>query len=245
MLRAWVVPLFSGSNGRGTVRTSPPHKAEANNPSESAITVREHIVFDGNKGWKHGSITYRLACGTAVEKAPNGDLLCWWLSGSGSEPATDNNVLDGVSTDQGKTWGKPSILVPAGAMAAAVVCMYPTSDGRLIAFAAHWPADKRSASGRTSVWNRTITAIPGATRNRCPFTTTTLPSQSHELANGEYLFAASFFDQRPEPLVAPVSAAVVHAKRKRRGLRHAKRRRWAARREVLDPPARLLVLVAG
>ena len=113
--RASVVTLFSALVAVLCPHVSAAPQAEANNPSESAITVREHIVFDGNKGWKHGGITYRLACGAAVKKAPNGDLLCWWLSGSGSEPATDNNVLMARSTDQGKTWGKPSILVPAGA----------------------------------------------------------------------------------------------------------------------------------
>jgi len=38
-----------------------------------------------------------------------------------------------------------------------------------------------------------------------------------KLANGEFLFGAQFFDQRPEPLVAPVSA-LVHAKSEAEGL---------------------------
>jgi len=49
-------------------------------------------------------VTYRLACGAAVAEMPNGDLLCWWLSGSDNEPATDNNVLASRSTDMGETW---------------------------------------------------------------------------------------------------------------------------------------------
>ena len=187
-------------------------QVKANGPPEPEITVREHIVFDGDKGWEHGGITYRLVCGAAIKEAPNGDLLCWWLSGSGSEPATDNNVLVARSTDKGNTWGEPSILIPAGAMAGAMTCMYPTNDGRIIAFGAHWPADKRY-----TVWHyfRMESKDNGHTwsdlkslsvhNNNIAF------GSPIRLANGEHLFSASFFDERPKPLVAPVSA-LVHAK---------------------------------
>ena len=41
---------------------------------------------------------------------PNGELRCWWLSGSDNERSTDNNVLASRSTDRGKTWGEPQFV---------------------------------------------------------------------------------------------------------------------------------------
>ena len=104
--------------------------------SQPRIQVHETIVFDGNKGWQHNGVTYRLACGACIAEMPNGDLLCWWLSGSDSEPATDNNVLAARSTDKGKTWSEPYILVEAGRDASALTAMHTTPDGRVIAFSA-------------------------------------------------------------------------------------------------------------
>ncbi len=145
-------------------------------------------------------------------KRPNGDLLCWWLSGTGGEPATDNNSLMARSTDKGKTWSKPEILVSAGEMAGAVTCMYPTSDGRIIAFGAHWPSDKRY-----TVWH--IFRMESNDNGHSWSEPEPISIHNNNLAfgspirltDGEYLFAASFFDKRPQPLVAPVSA-LVHAK---------------------------------
>ena len=88
------------------------------------LGVTEYTVFDGDSGWVHEGVTYRLACGAALVQAPNGDLLCRWLSGSGTEPATDNNMLMARSADNGKTWSEPSILIPAGAMAGACTAMW-------------------------------------------------------------------------------------------------------------------------
>ncbi len=88
--------------------------AGAQEPGAGHVRVRETVVFDGNRGWEDRGITYRLACGACVAQMPNGDLLCWWLSGSGHEPSTDNNVLASRSTDRGASWGEPYVLVQAG-----------------------------------------------------------------------------------------------------------------------------------
>lgn len=176
---------------------------------DTKITIREHTIFDGDRGWVHDGVTYRLACGAAIKQAPNGDLLCWWLSGTDNEPATDNNVLMARSTDKGQTWSEPSIFVSAGEMAGAVTSMYTTSDGRMIAFGAHWPSELRY-----TVWYyfRLESKDNGHTW------TAPSPVSFHNdhiafgspirLANGELLFGASFFDKRPKPLEAPIMALV-------------------------------------
>ena len=60
------------------------------------LQVRETPVFDGWRG-------YRLACAATLAQAPNGDLLCCWMSGSGHEPADDHCVLLARSTDRERT----------------------------------------------------------------------------------------------------------------------------------------------
>ncbi|MBK7497298.1 MAG: exo-alpha-sialidase [Candidatus Omnitrophica bacterium] len=102
--------------------------------------VTEHVVFDGLKGWEKDGLTYRLACGALLIQAPNGDLLCTWLSGTDNEPSTDNCVLIARSADKGTTWTEPDILIPAGEMAGAVTSLHTTTDGRIILFGAHWPS---------------------------------------------------------------------------------------------------------
>ena len=179
---------------------------------DAAIKVKERVLFDGLAGWEHEGVTYRLACGAILSEAPNGDLLCCWLSGSNKEPATDNCVLLARSTDKGKTWEEPSILVPAGDMAGAVTSMYSTSDGRMILFGAHWPSEKHY-----TVWYyfRRESRDNGHTWSEPE------PISIHDdhisfcgpvkLENGEFLFPASFFDKREKPLVGPI-AKIAHAK---------------------------------
>ncbi len=173
--------------------------------SSPAMRVTEHVVFDGNQGWTHGGVTYRLACGAVVAEAPNGDLLCVWLSGSDKEPATDNCVLLARSSDRGHTWGEPQVFVPAGDMAGAVTILQPTADGRMIALGAHWPADKHYTEWH---WFRMESRDSGRTWGE------PVPLTLHDnhaavcqgpvrLANGEYLLPGQFFDQRPQPLLAP------------------------------------------
>jgi predicted neuraminidase len=181
--------------------------AFATQENESVIDVTEQIVFDGVAGWEKDGVTYRLACGAILVEAPNGDLLCTWLSGTDSEPATDNCVLMARSKDQGKTWSEPTILIPSGEMAAAVTSLYTTSEGRVILFGAHWPSEKEY-----TVWHyfRMVSKDAGQTWSESE------PIVVHDnhacfggplrLANGELVFPASFFEKREKSLVGPVMA---------------------------------------
>ncbi len=172
------------------------------------ISVREHVVFDGNQGWQHEGITYRLACGPIAVRAPNGDILVAWLSGSGGEPAADNCVLYSRSSDKGLTWCVPQILVRAGTMAGALPIMHSTGDGRLIALGAHWPSEKHYTqwywfrmesrdSGQT--WSEPESFVLHGNRGAVCL-------GPIKLANGTYLLPGMFFEERTRPLVAPVAA---------------------------------------
>ena len=182
------------------------------------ISVQEHIVFNGD--WSHEGVTYRLAVAPIVEQAPNGDLLCAWLSGSGGEPATDNCVLLSRSTDRGKTWSAPKIIVPAGKMAGALTIMHTTKDGRLIALGAHWPAEKEYTEWH---WFQIESEDNGETWSKPkPFElygnhASITQGEPVRLANGEYLLSGTFFDKRPDPLVAPMQA-LVHAQSEKEAL---------------------------
>jgi len=168
------------------------------------ISVTEHIVFDGHEGWEHDGGVYRLACGATVTAAPNGDILCHWLSGGDKEPATDNCVLMARSSDGGTTWSEPWVVIPAGEDASSLTCVYPTDDGRLIALGAWWPSEKHY-----TVWRyfRMESHDSGATWSEPERmviyddrATVDLPIT---LSTGEHLHPASFFEERPKPLTGP------------------------------------------
>jgi len=177
------------------------------------IRVRESSVFDGWQG-------YRLACAATLAQAPNGDLLCCWMSGSGHEPADDNCVLLARSTDKGRTWSEPRLWLPPiedaerGPLAAVIGAFYPTDDGRLILIGYHLPAAKHYTeefffrieshdSGHT--WSEPERQV---LRPANDAVTTHSPIR---LSSGEYLFPGQFFEKRPRPLVAPVEQ-LVHAR---------------------------------
>jgi len=173
----------------------------------SHIQVRETIVFDGNEGWEHEGVTYRLACGACIARMPNGDLLCWWLSGSDSEPSTDNNVLAARSTDGGHTWGAPYVLVAAEEDAGSLTAMHVTSKGKVIAFGAAWPSEYEY-----TVWHyfRMESTDSGHTWSpREPFhvrpSDNIMFGRPILLQNGEYLLTTSFFEKRPVPLPGSIA----------------------------------------
>jgi hypothetical protein len=168
-----------------------------------SITVKETVVFDGNKGWERNGVTYRLACGARVAETPNGDLLCWWLSGSDNEPSTDNNVLFARSTDKGKTWSDPEILIPAGKDAGALSMMHVTPDGKIIALGAHWPSELQYTVWRyfrmESTDNGHTWTAPESFKIRDE--ENIMIERPIRLQNGEYFLATSFFEKRPKPLL--------------------------------------------
>lgn len=177
------------------------------------IQVRETVVFDGNKGWEHNGVTYRLACGACIAEMPNGDLLCWWLSGSDNEPSTDNNVLAARSTDKGKTWSEPYILVPAEEAAGALTFMHVTPDGKVIAFGAHWPSELEYTVWHYFRMESTDNGLTWGAQEPIRFrdAENIMAGRPIRLQNGEYLLPTSFFEKRPQPLVGSIEA-LAHVK---------------------------------
>jgi hypothetical protein len=182
------------------------------------ISAQEVIVFDGHAGWQHGNTTYRLACGAIMTIAPNGDLLCAWLSGADKEPSPDNCVLLARSSDNGATWSEPTVLVPSGEMAGILTNLFTTDDGeRVIALGAHWPASReytewhyfRIESGDNGMtWSQPVPIDLSDDGSR------TL-SIGHgqgpvRLTNGTYIYPGMSYDLRPQPLVAP-AVELAHA----------------------------------
>lgn len=152
---------------------------------------------------------YKLACAPLLLEAPNGDLLCEWLSGGDDEPADDNCVLVSRSTDRGQTWSRAEVLLPAGDMAAALTSWHTTQDGRIIMFGAHWPYDKTyndwyyfrcesTDSGKT--WSKPEKRT--FHNNHSSF------GSPIRLNNGELLFAGTFFKERENPLVGTVKSFI-------------------------------------
>lgn len=162
------------------------------------IRVKQHVIYSGRGQLK-------LVCAVRIWRAPNGDLLTTWLSGSDNEPAADNCEVMSRSTDGGRTWGEPQIVVGAGEVAGSMGPLLTLSDGRLVAFGAYWPYDKGYTERHVF---RTESLDSGYTwGERQPL----LIHNNHgafgapiKLHNGEYLFPGAFHDPRPKPLVAPV-----------------------------------------
>ncbi len=182
------------------------------------ITVHETVVFDGHKGWEHDGVTYRLACAAYIAEMPNGDLLTWWLSGSDNEPSTDNNVLASRSTDKGKTWSEPYVLLAAGKHA---VWFGPVwvEDGKVIAFCAEWPAEfqytiwyyyRMESIDNGHTWSEREPVSLRPTNN-------IMMHRITRLQNGEYLVPACFYDKRTVPLTASLEA-LAHTKTEKEAL---------------------------
>lgn len=173
----------------------------------SKVTFQRYTVFDGNNGWEHNGITYRLACGALVVDCPNGDLLCGWLSGSAKEPSTDNCFLISRSCDKGITWSEPQIFIPAGDMAGTVTNMHRTSDGKIVVFAANWPSEneytvwhyfKIESSDNGYTWSKPQNFMLHNDN-------ASIGSGPMLLPDNKFLYVGCFFDKRPQPLNAPAS----------------------------------------
>lgn len=171
------------------------------------IGTVETVVFDGNTGWDHNGVTYRLACAVNLVEAGNGDLLATWLSGSDKEPAPDNCVLIARSTDGGSTWTEPRVFIPSGRNAAHVTNMYRTTDGTLVALGAHWPAEDEYT---TWYYFRMSSVDNGHTWTEPePFTLlNNRASLGRRIAldDGAWLFPGTCFQQRDTPLHGSISA---------------------------------------
>lgn len=175
--------------------------------SESAVSFREYTVFDGNKGFYHNGIMFRLACGPTLTVCANGDLLCTWLSGSGVEPASDNGSLMSRSRDGGRTWSTPRLIAPATDMAGMLTNIRVTSDNKLTAYHVKWPSDKLYTEW---FYTRIQSSDHGYTWSDS--TSFAVRKNNHnyaigsplQLSNGTYLYSGMFFDKREKPLTGPI-----------------------------------------
>lgn len=172
------------------------------------IQVHETVVFDGNRGWEHKGVTYRLACGACIAQMPDGDLLCWWLSGSDNEPSTDNNVLASRSIDKGKSWNVPYVLVEAGKHAGSLTAMHATPNGKVIAFGAEWPSELHYTVWHYFRMESTDNGLMWSPREPVHIreSDNLMFQRPIQLRNDEYLLPTSFFEKRPVPLPGSVIA---------------------------------------
>lgn len=105
--------------------------------NDKKIKVREYTVFDGNRGWAKDGKLFRLACAPWLTEAPNGDLICTWLTGSDHEPADDNCAVTARSADGGKTWGDIGFILPPAEDNGSAWIL--NNGERLVALCARWP----------------------------------------------------------------------------------------------------------
>lgn len=179
--------------------------------SAETITAKEITVFDGNQGWVHDGVTYRLACGVNLVQTANGDLLMTWLSGTDSEPSTDNCILIARSSDGGFTWSEPSIIVPAAEDAGGLTNIFRGENGQLVGLGANWPSEDEYT---TWYYFRMTSDDNGQTWSQHePFTLfDNHASLGHriKLDDGRWLFPASIFLKRQHPLHGDLDA-LAHA----------------------------------
>ncbi|MCC6681757.1 MAG: exo-alpha-sialidase [Phycisphaeraceae bacterium] len=187
------------------------------NSTAQQITVTEHVVFDGHAGWQHDGITYRLAVGVITAQAANGDLVLAWTTGSDKEPADDNCGVISRSSDGGKTWTEPVVLVPAqDGMQGVITNLYRTKDGKLVLYGAHLPPQDRYT---TWYYCRMISDDNGQTWSPPPPEEFVLRDGHGSLGQGEIpidlpdgrsLYVGHWYKKRPQPLIAP-AAQLAHA----------------------------------
>ncbi len=169
------------------------------------IKAKETVLFDGlNKGFEYNGSIFRLACGPSLVQAPNGDILCCWLTGSKKEPAPDNCLAISRSKDMGKTWSDPSMLVPPGDENGSGFIQ--RCGDKLVLMEARWPME-----ALYTVWNysRRESLDNGYTWS-CPEPVTLFSEDDISCAignqiktkNGEYLCCAQIFKKREKPFTA-------------------------------------------
>ncbi len=114
------------------------------------VTFEVATVFDGIDGWEYNGYRYHLAVGGQTIQAPNGDLICSWMTGGETEPADDHIVLYARSSDGGRTWGEPQVLIDKKEGEDNGSANIFRIGDRVFAMCARWPA-----ADRYDVWHYT------------------------------------------------------------------------------------------
>ncbi len=134
------------------------------------IKIKEYTVFDGNKGWEKDGKIFKLACGPTMTEAPNGDIICTWLTGSDHEPADDNCAVTKRSSDGGKNWYDTQLILPPADENGSAWIL--NNGEKLVAFCARWPRKdnytvwnffrmESNDSGKTWVGNQPFDLVKG------------------------------------------------------------------------------------
>ncbi len=171
----------------------------------SQIKISQNLVFNGDCGWKHNGVDYKLACAPVITQTPSGELLCVWLSGADTEPASDNCMLISRSCDLGKSWSEPEMFVESDKEGFGGAMLLRSKD-KLVKFAAKLPIEEQYA-----VWKyyRSESYDNGKTWGEVkPITLVDQEGMSASLcwrivtSDGRILFAAQTYTKRERPLTA-------------------------------------------
>ena len=166
---------------------------------EDRIRVEQSLLWSGTG-------KYKLANWASLIEAPNGDLLCGWMSGGDNEPATDNTALLARSQDGGRSWSKPELFGDPHARMQALACWHQTADGRIVAIGVDYPDDH---SLQQYYCYRTVSHDSGYTWSRrervaTQGNTRQFVADPITLDNGEHLWPVGFTEKRTQPLVGPL-----------------------------------------
>ena len=177
------------------------------------VEVVEHTIFDGFEGVELNGHLYRLACGAQTIEAPDGTLICGWMTGGNSEPADDHVYVYSRSTDGGKTWSRMQILDDGGDDNASAFLFQV--NGRLFALCGRWPV---GSDYSTWSYTRKESHDNGLTwTDEVPVTFLEGERLSGSFgnlihcSNGEIIGCGTSFYRREKPLTAGVER-LIHAK---------------------------------
>lgn len=176
--------------------------------SMEGIEFQEYTIFDGKKGYLLDGVNYKLAVGASLVACANGDLLCYWMSGTDSEPATDNCTLMSRSSDRGVTWSDPVKINFPDSKINTFGKIRKLKDGRLIGFASYFDPEKHYTewlhyTSESSDHGKTWSSL-----KPLKFPKNASIGKPLVLDNGEYLYAGTFFERREVPLKGPVSELI-------------------------------------